>query len=94
MRIAAPLVSSALASTLLVPAQAAQADSDLAATAAAKKSKTSVTLKVGATKTTVADTVSAKVTVTPAGKRTVRIQTRSKTNTWETVKKAKTNSAG
>ena len=93
MRIAAPLVTTALAATLLTPA-VAHADSEVAATVAAKKSKTSVTLKVGATKTTVADTVSAKVTVTPAGKRTVRIQTRSKTNTWATVKKAKTNSAG
>ncbi|HNL52577.1 MAG TPA: hypothetical protein PKL68_11540, partial [Actinomycetota bacterium] len=93
MRIAAPLVTTALAATLLTPA-VAHADSEVAATVAAKKPKTAVTLKVSATKTTVADTVSAKVTVTPAGKRTVRIQTRSKTNTWATVKKAKTNSAG
>jgi alpha-glucosidase len=94
MRPAAPLATAGLFLALLTPAHVAQADSDIAATAAAKKSRTSVTLKVGATKTIVADAVAAKVAVTPAGKRTVRIQTRSKTNTWETVKKAKTNASG
>jgi alpha-glucosidase len=93
MRIAAPLITAALAAALLTPG-AAQADSDVSATAAAKKSRTSVTLKIGATKVNVADSVPAKITVTPSGKRTVRIQTRSKTNTWETVKKAKTNASG
>ena len=72
----------------------ADADSDVAAVAAAKKARSTVSLKVGTKKTTVADTVTAKVTVNPPGKRTVRLQTRSKTNTWETVKKAKTNSDG
>ena len=88
------MLATALAVTVIAPMPSVSADSDVAATAAAKKARTSATLKIGASKTTVADTVSAKVTVTPAGKRTVRIQTRSKTNTWETVKKAKTNSSG
>ena len=61
---------------------------------AAAKQRSSVTLRVGTKATTVAKKVPATIQVKPAGKRTVEIQTRSETNTWETVAKAKTNSSG
>ncbi|MCU0278575.1 MAG: hypothetical protein MUE31_06760, partial [Candidatus Nanopelagicales bacterium] len=60
----------------------------------AKKQSTKVTLTLPSSKTSVAANVKATIQVTPAGKRSVQIQTRSKTNTWETVATAKTDSSG
>jgi alpha-glucosidase len=61
---------------------------------AAAKQRSVVSLRLSTQATTVAKKVAATVKVRPAGKRTVKIQTRSKTNTWETVAKARTDSSG
>ncbi len=89
-RIYVPALSAALVATAALPAPAASP----AWPVPAKKQLTSVTLKVPSEKAFVSDKVPATVQVTPAGKRTVEIQTRSKTNTWETVATAKTNGSG
>ena len=80
MRVMAVVISAAICTVPLAPAQAAKVDT--------------VKLTLPKNKTEVAATMKASVLVNPAGKRTVKIQTSSDTTTWTTVGKAKTDSSG
>jgi len=93
----APILIAAVAVALPTTAAPASASTTVdvpASVAAAAKQKSSVTLKVGVTKTTVAKSVPATVRVSPAAERKVSIQIRSKTNTWETVARGRTSGSG
>ena len=93
----APILMAAVAvglPTSAAPAPAATPVHVYLTVGAAAKQKASVTLTVGVKKTTVAKPIPATVRVSPAVKRKVSIQIRSKTNTWETVTKGKTSKSG